>query len=708
MFYQPLPTDTSIRILRLEEPNGALLSLHVSILELEARDIPPYTCLSYTWGSPYPPSHPFSARYDARVDPNASELFVLVDGREMQVTRSLYEALHSLHQDQAGHLEAIWIDAICIDQRTPEGLVERGKQVAMMDRVYASAKHVLVWLGPAQQEVAVAMVSAFRHLASVDTNTFEIASMNGELDIMLPETYEKLGIPAISYNIWTHIRNMFERAWFSRMWVTQEAALAQSLSFHLGAHVISWNELDRATMLLYRLGKFFADPWIAPHGLVERLLDSDPQLQKTDLTTLAWTSIVSICGFRQEWNRLSNSSSRFSISVKTTSHDSMRVTRDFIGNPQAWRGFRTYVQHKSRRKMASDPRDKIYALLGLLQGMNDENGNQLIIPDYSAANSTPRMYTDITCKFMAESGSGLWGTALMIPPVEDRSLRRVQHLPSWVPDYSAPEWPLHLMSAAMFHFKASAHLFGGRFSTGDVSKLGVQGLKVDTISATGESYEEVKDSASIQQTLSLLFKFRGHDVASSDKGAVLARTLVAGLGVGFQASAEDTQAAFRSYLAILKATSLHHANIFPLDTQVKVEDIISLLSGFEVLEPHWRPSPTLILTMFHHLRTVNSGSAPEPEKEIMNAAARYEAALARIFSYRRVFLTDGNRLGIGPSSLRVGDKVFLIPPEKTFHVLRQVAGREYEVVGDCYVDGIMFGEVARGVVEEELAAVVLV
>ncbi|KAF2263677.1 hypothetical protein CC78DRAFT_449279, partial [Lojkania enalia] len=125
---------------------------------------------------------------------------ILVDGKEIPVTQNLYEAIHSLQKIESRKLQGIWIDAVCIDQRVPEGLVERGKQVAMMDRVYATAEHVLIWLGPAS-----------------DDDASEI--MDGKLEIMDAATYHKLGIPIIPRDVWKRIRGLFERTWFQRMWV---------------------------------------------------------------------------------------------------------------------------------------------------------------------------------------------------------------------------------------------------------------------------------------------------------------------------------------------------------------------------------------------------------------------------------------------------------------------------------------------------------
>jgi hypothetical protein len=112
------------------------------------------------------------------------------------------------------------------------------------------------------------------------------------------------------------------------------------------------------------------------------------------VTTLAFGSITGIWNLQKDWNTFP--SNQFSASAKVESLGPIRVTADYIGNPQTWEKFRKYVLHQSRRKMASDRREKVYALLGLLLGMNDENGNRLITPDYSATKETRVMYRHYT------------------------------------------------------------------------------------------------------------------------------------------------------------------------------------------------------------------------------------------------------------------------------------------------------------------------
>lgn len=706
MLYQPLPTDESIRMLHFDVASSSL-ECSVTVLDLNGEINPPYTCLSYTWGSPYPPCDPRSAWYQPDTSSGVTQPVLHVDGWRLKVTRSLYEALEHLKRDQPGRLKAIWIDAVCIDQR-PEGVAERGKQVAMMDRIYATAEHVLVWLGPCDDGQAYAVGSSLKDLSSVSTNTLELAQMDGSLDILLPSTYQKLGITFIPQETWKYIRELFERGWFARMWVTQEAALAQSLSFHFGKQRLTWEELERATMLIYRLGKFFADICTPPSGIVERIIESDKDLRKTESSCMAWNSLNSVRLFRTELSRLSNSTSRFTMRDQHAAGASMIATRDWIGNPQAWRGFRTFIQHKSRRKKASDPRDKIYALLGLLQGMIDEKGNRLITPDYSEANNVRTMYTSITRKFFEESSGNFWGAAVRVPPVEDSSNRNVESLPSWVPDYSAADAPLHLTSAAMFHFKASAHLIGGTFDTGDLYTWGVWGLVVDTVDEIGESYEEMKTSLSLRRSLKLLEALPvDHDTEKS-KGSRLLRTLVASLSLGAYITAREELGIFRSYLTLLEATRLQeHAKSLKGHSD---NNLCNLEQNYKVLGSELRPTTSSILDAYHAIQDPAS-SHSALLKDLVTRASQYEASLDRMFSCRRVFITKCGRLGIGPCSLRKGDQVWLIPPERTPHILR-LSGREgdyrFRLIGDAYVDGIMYGEAAMAASERDLKGIMLV
>ena len=63
-----------------------------------------------------------------------------------------------------------------------------------------------------------------------------------------------------------------------------------------------------------------------------------------------------------------------------------------------------------------------------------------------------------------------------------------------------------------------------------------------------------------------------------------------------------------------------------------------------------------------------------------------------VLAWRRLVTTRGGYLGLVPAAARCGDVVAVLMGCDTPLVLRRRDG-EYEVVGECYVHGIMHGEV---------------
>lgn len=64
---------------------------------------------------------------------------------------------------------------------------------------------------------------------------------------------------------------------------------------------------------------------------------------------------------------------------------------------------------------------------------------------------------------------------------------------------------------------------------------------------------------------------------------------------------------------------------------------------------------------------------------------------------RRLFATDRGYIGLGPPEMQDGDHVYILSGGKVPYILRPVSGprlRTLELVGDCYLHGIMYGEAA--------------
>ncbi len=64
---------------------------------------------------------------------------------------------------------------------------------------------------------------------------------------------------------------------------------------------------------------------------------------------------------------------------------------------------------------------------------------------------------------------------------------------------------------------------------------------------------------------------------------------------------------------------------------------------------------------------------------------------------RRLFATNRGYIGLGPDGMQKGDHVYVLSGGKVPYILRPVSGprpRTFELVGDCYLHGIMDGEAA--------------
>ena len=78
-------------------------------------------------------------------------------------------------------------------------------------------------------------------------------------------------------------------------------------------------------------------------------------------------------------------------------------------------------------------------------------------------------------------------------------------------------------------------------------------------------------------------------------------------------------------------------------------------------------------------------------------ASDYWASFGVAGAHRRIFATNRGYIGLGPAEMQKGDHVYILSGGKVPYLLRPVSGprpRTFELVGDCYLHGIMYGEAA--------------
>ena len=76
---------------------------------------------------------------------------------------------------------------------------------------------------------------------------------------------------------------------------------------------------------------------------------------------------------------------------------------------------------------------------------------------------------------------------------------------------------------------------------------------------------------------------------------------------------------------------------------------------------------------------------------------RYAAAVASTILGRTFFVTRQGFIGLGPYGMRPGDEISVMLGSDIPFLVRKkgesLNGPEYELLGECYLHGIMFGEI---------------
>ncbi|KAG6360546.1 hypothetical protein INS49_011608 [Diaporthe citri] len=182
-----------------------------------------YDALSYTWGKP-------------------DEGFpIICNGRTLVVRRNLHDALRCLARrlQQAGSSpRRIWIDAVCINQSDED---EKSEHISRMGNVYRFARQVVVWLGPGHgadhNDAAIALLPL---LTQVGEATFEYM-----MDSRQPEPdFSNMTMPAASSPVWKVLSDIMFHDWYTRLWIVQELALAQSVVALVGDSMLDFDTLE--------------------------------------------------------------------------------------------------------------------------------------------------------------------------------------------------------------------------------------------------------------------------------------------------------------------------------------------------------------------------------------------------------------------------------------------------------------------------------
>lgn len=520
-----------------------------------------------------------------------SSVFVGEDKHTIPITTNLDEALrHLRYRDRPRYM---WIDALCIDQGNKE---ERSRQVSNMSHIYWTAPRVVVWLGPSADDSdhALETLEYIGSRVQVDWRTGVITGVT-ELDDE-QWGFNSRDLPLTGRQC-TAILALMQRPWFERIWIRQEVFKADDKSRVIcGRKALAWPRFQQGL-------------WCCTCHLTPRALNREQ---------------------RSQWN------ARRDVVVDALRRNPYSVFR---------------LRESTVGALCSDPRDRIYALLGLLY----EDEKQLgIVPDYSK--TTSELYQDVALRHITffRSLELLHSCGRDDPEASPSNTTCSTSIPTWVPNWSVPaNLPRPLSLVRVFcPFAAYTKYIGGGI-----------------LRAAGVSIGTIQDFIELD--------------VSTTFGALAAsiRALV------------PSDATYRTYPG---GGNLWDAYRITLCLEYFCD---------RTEPPNFETSRTsdLSLSIQGSKEAMRSIMAAEdlPDNNFLNLVILWN-------DIGRFFITREGYLGWGPKTINIGDQIVTFLGCRKPIMIRHspdLDSEHFEIIGPCYLHGFMFGEAFLGPLPDSIRPV---
>ena len=533
-------------------------------------------------------------------DPTTVSRIICNNRGYLSLTASATDILNAIVDARAAGY--FWIDQLCINQ---EDKREKADQVRMMGEIFASADNVIAWLGAPYADsnvltdFVVTLFNAMKNLASRGiVITADSLCQNAGCERPSPK--------------WLALRNLLNRPWFERLWIVQEIIMAAgNMTLLYGDSFIAWDTLAEVVVTMEINGL----SWLIVQSIDE---GADPVAPAGLLNTACVHAMKNMKNMQQP------------ICLQLALIYCLRFK-------------------------ATDPRDKIFALLGLATDASDP----VLHPNYGA---TARDVFTVSSSYMMNTNKSL--RILHIAGIGWS--RQILDLPSWVPDWSAPHRAIIFGDMAdNASYRASASLPSNVKAGPSPGFITLRAVFVDAM-----------------------------HVCLPQPDVTLSWRLT-------DAGSEEYRHAMISWVDQLRAavdTSSYYA-----ENGYDKDDVLwrallanTIRPGLPAREEyrHFFESWLLI----HRQRAAN-GTNGKIDKGIWDEAWMFNAAFSDAMDTRVIFTTKRGLIGIGPPYMQSGDMVCIIIGAQTPFLVRkrmspipEKAAPVYELVGDCYVHGLMNGE----------------
>ncbi|KAF7534136.1 hypothetical protein G7054_g6470 [Neopestalotiopsis clavispora] len=533
------------------------------------------------------------------------------------------------HFRQKDHSILLWVDQICINQEDGQ---EKVQQIPLMSSIYRYAMNTSIWLGAEES----GSTSAMQLLDDVGTRL----QFSEAIDIN-PGEFARMQLPGQDSAQWRDLMNLLGRQWFSRLWIIQEVILSRSPWVLCGDHHVHWSVIENGCHQLQTSG--------ISNWLQQNLSASNGRADDSSTGRDFIASIMELSHAKFRFDSMARGPRLLSLLVSTR-------------NAECW-----------------DARDKVYGLLGICADDDVKSVKISYDDDWPVA----KLYHDMTVKLL-HSGESVTSFIYSVDhEISDPDL------PSWVPDWRRPR-VTHTLGYSSFMlgvYKASGELPKGRkpgfnYTILDQNnrELRMRGTFLDRLCHVSDQFSDpditYDHPSANNKTLLSAYTFVNsnlkHCKDPQEKDSVQKelfsdfwRTLVAGQDADGMRHCPES---FVEIFSLLLDESTNRSPSLPGQTYSKRQ---TLPKGRGRLE----------------LASLKSRKAGETFQEIRKV-------FRRVLRNRRLGILGNGRLGLFPRHCRSGDMVYLVYGCIVPILLRPVDNDKgkFQLVGECYVHGIMQGE----------------
>ncbi|OQN96257.1 hypothetical protein B0A48_17819 [Cryoendolithus antarcticus] len=303
---------------------------------------PPYIAISYTWGDPLEVSE------------------IIVNAAKLEVRNNCVQVLRQANHHGPGYY---WVDAICINQLDDQ---EKSSQVKMMGAIFRKATTVLACVGV--HSTADDSIYLCKFLRKHERTLLDYAQFERIYDI-------KFTLPWIARSAWWRFRHslkvqtrvlralfaLISRPYFRRAWVAQEIFGATEPVMYCDMDTCAVSSI--AALII--ISSWNDEKWFSRFA-AKLHISSRPG--HSWLRQRVFASSLEAC---EKLNGLEETVSKFTHNATTVASLAHR-------NPDRHFDLTTAMMD-SMFTNAEDPRDKIYAMMGLLK----PDTRAMIVVDYS-------------------------------------------------------------------------------------------------------------------------------------------------------------------------------------------------------------------------------------------------------------------------------------------------------------------------------------